>query len=765
MSKTRKAVIARMDKNAPKKSQHSNYWLDKSVWDDDDSTAVDNNVSRLQASDTDNMSRLFRLAAIRRGIANFVQIMTNKNVPVEFSSGTNSYTDGKTVVISADDDQTKFDPMVGLALHEASHVLLSDFEFLLQWSNLRNNVSTGWHPREFGGMTVQENGHSALEYIMPPSLVPLVANPTQENWATRTIRILDDIKDIMNILEDRRIDKFVYTTAAGYRPYYDALYNKYFYTEEIGKNLKYNPEWREPTVENYINRLLFAFHPDADPNALAGLPALVKMMDLPNIDRVGEIPKNEKGIPLWREVAELRKGTNTPKIYFEPEAGSAFNRTPVLWQEACNLYAYILKFAALNAERKEQQNVTGTAAPTDMVKDSTKDLPNLDGMPSEPKEMEPTEPQTNSKGKAGAFNEKKAKKEIEAARNIIKGTSKKKKLSASDTEAVKSIEQASADIVDIQGEGVPFGKCIVTRRITDTMIDQDWFIFGCSNRGKWWGQQIDPAISLGKRMGAILLQRLQVRNDPLVTKQTRLMQGGIDRRLLSQLGMDIESVFHKNRVDQHRPAMLHLTLDASGSMAGAKWFKVVTVAVALAMVGSKMRNVDTVISVRGGNDIPMVSILYDSRKDQFPTFLRYIRKIGPAGSTPEGLCFKATMDLILESANTHDVYFINFSDGEPSFSYTKTGIMGKRTDDYYSNSFGYYGEVATTHTRKQIQNLRDHGVKVLSYFISERPLNLNYTIGPSMFRAMYGESASFVDVNNATEVVRTLNKLLLARGA
>jgi uncharacterized protein (DUF58 family) len=227
----------------------------------------------------------------------------------------------------------------------------------------------------------------------------------------------------------------------------------------------------------------------------------------------------------------------------------------------------------------------------------------------------------------------------------------------------------------------------------------------------------------------------------------------LDRRLLAQLGMEITSVFQKSRVDTHKPVVLHLSLDASGSMSGKKWHKVVTVATAVAYLSSKIQNVDAVISLRGGNDMPMVAILFDSRKDVFPTFVNTIQELAPAGGTPEGLCFKATLDLVLENATSHDVYFINFSDGEPAFSW-----YDKATSSYTN----YSGEFAATHTRTQIRTMRDAGVKVLSYFITDTDY-----VNPGakrLFSTMYGESASFVNVQNAGEVLRTLNKLLLNRG-
>jgi hypothetical protein len=397
-------------------------------------------------------------------------------------------------------------------------------------------------------------------------------------------------------------------------------------------------------------------------------------------------------------------------------------------------------------------------------------LPDLDGAPGMG-DMEPVPVEKDTKGKGskqvevdGKFNEKAARKELETAKKVLEGDIKKKKLSKADAEAVTAWEEADATMVDITGEGVPFGKCMVTRKMTDELMRQDWFIF----KRYGWDRNLnddrsDASIAAGKRMGQILVHRLQVRNDPMITKQTRLPQGGLDRRLLAQLGMDITSVFQKSRTDIHKPAMLHLTLDASGSMSGRKWDKVRSVAVALAYVGSKLRNVDTVVSIRGGNEMPIVSVVYDSRRDQLSRFLRYMRVLDPAGATPEGLCFKATLDLIMECKDTHDVYFINFSDGEPSFGYsekTAAGKKGSRRKSYGGAYFSYTGETAAKHTKMMVQQLRDSGIKVLSYFISEG----SYIPAYSTFKSMYGEDSVSVNVQNATEVLRTLNSRLLVRG-
>jgi hypothetical protein len=755
MSKSKSTKALTMSKHT-----HSSYWLDRDLFVDDVDT-LDSKDSII--AEGPNLMKMVRLAAIRRAVSNFVQILVGKQIPVQYSSGKDSYTDGQTIVISADENPDTFDPTVGLALHEASHVLLSDFTFLKTLTKFQNSEVPYAVPAGNYGMTQRwevldkerkmfvTRDTNVLSKMLLPELFAQLPIAGEDMYAPRVNKMLNDLKVLMNILEDRRIDKYVYTNAAGYRPYYDALYAKYFYTEDQANNLRYNPEWRDLTVDNYVNRLLLAFHPAADPNALPGLKELIALMDIKSIERVGHVP------------SMMMNGAETPLYYNSVK----YEDMPQLWKDACVLYAHILTFVKDGQDTSNQQKETATG---DAIEEGeggegegegdgeagegeASDMPNMDMG-----KMVPTPVEAGPKGKAGKFSATKANKELDAMKKIMNNEAKKKKITAAEASTIASMEQAAAEIVDITGDGVPFGHCMVTRKLTDSIVNADWFIFG---RAYGWGNANATAIAAGRRMGAILEHRLQVRNDPMFTKQTRLPQGGLDRRLLAQLGMDITSVFQKSRVDQHRPAMLHLTIDASGSMSGNKWSRCITVAVALAYVGSKIRNIDTVVSIRGGQDMPMVAILFDSRRDQFPTFIKNMTKVMPAGATPEGLCFKATMDLVLESANTHDVYFINFSDGEPAFDYTRRKAMDKSGVNQY---FSYGGELAITHTRKMVKMIKDRGVKVLSYFISEDG-NYYADITFERFRKMYGEDAVKVNISNATEVVRTVNKLLLSRGA
>ena len=90
---------------------------------------------------------LVALAGYRRAISNFVTIVTGESdIKVNFNSNDQSYTDGKTVTIGARLDDKLFDPSVGLALHEGSHIKLSDFDFL---KNLEYEVPQEYFDRGF----------------------------------------------------------------------------------------------------------------------------------------------------------------------------------------------------------------------------------------------------------------------------------------------------------------------------------------------------------------------------------------------------------------------------------------------------------------------------------------------------------------------------------------------------------------------------------------------------------------------------------------
>ena len=108
---------------------NSSYWLQD--WEDDD--IVIDSMTEIEKKSND----IYKLASAKRAISNFVNIVTNDSIPVVFSQRGDSYTDGKSVVIGASVVEPKdFDVAVGLALHEGSHIKLSNFQLLSDLYNL-----------------------------------------------------------------------------------------------------------------------------------------------------------------------------------------------------------------------------------------------------------------------------------------------------------------------------------------------------------------------------------------------------------------------------------------------------------------------------------------------------------------------------------------------------------------------------------------------------------------------------------------------------
>ena len=107
----------------------SKFWLDDNF--DTNFTSWDDSGTRKR-----KVIDYTKLASTQRAISNFVNIVTGKQIPVRFQSSDSSYTDGKTVTIGTKLEGNNFDPAVGLALHEGSHIAFTDFDILKNCNQL-----------------------------------------------------------------------------------------------------------------------------------------------------------------------------------------------------------------------------------------------------------------------------------------------------------------------------------------------------------------------------------------------------------------------------------------------------------------------------------------------------------------------------------------------------------------------------------------------------------------------------------------------------
>ena len=201
--------------------------------------------------------RMMRLSSIRKGVANFVRVLTDRIIPVKFSSGSQSKTDGRNIVIiSAETDPEYFDVMVGVAIHEAAHVVRSQplFDFL---------------------EVLQSN---------PDNIIPVEVYDRGKELGRSKKDVRDDLHHMINFLEDRKIDQWTYQKAPGYRPYIEARYEHHFYSPWIDKALT-SKKFRQPYIRCYELHIINMFSDKATPDALPGLRKIWEIINLRHIDR------------------------------------------------------------------------------------------------------------------------------------------------------------------------------------------------------------------------------------------------------------------------------------------------------------------------------------------------------------------------------------------------------------------------------------------------------------------------------------------------
>lgn len=712
------------------------------------------------------LEKVIRLAQAKRAISNFVRIITDRNIPVRYNTGDLSYTDGNSVVLTSKISNQNFDAVVGISLHEAAHIKLSDFTWF----------------KEF-----REN---------PPLFIPPEMLEKAGKIGLNSRGVQQNLFGLMNIIEDRRIDRWIYRTAPGYRPYYIAMYKEYWHSKEIDKMLL-SDLYRDLSLESYMNRITNISNDNFVPGALPDLDKIVNIIDLRNIERLN----NDE--PFNKRTRKLKIGKK-----MDPQIGMEritqyydISDLPKLFQVAHDVFSIILD-NILTIESTDSKNgdesgekTKGTGSGSgSSEKDSSDDelgddeeieidLDDSDEDNNEDsdddKDDELQDPQDedlqprgrpkverDENGKAKIKISKKAlKKALAKQKNFIEGNVRKIKISQRLAKEIDTIEQAQAKIQEV-GTTVSKGaraKCIVTQKLTMDIIQSDTFPYGIGSKGTDFRPEMEQAVLRGLARGKILAQKLSIRNDENSMKFIRQNAGKMERRLIPSLGYGAENVFSVTRHDKFRPINLHLTIDASGSMSGDKWYKSISTAAALCQAADLIRNIDVSVSIRSGEgDYAYISYIYDSRKDKISKVRNLWKYLHTAGSTPEGLAFEAIKDSLMKISNgQNDVYFINFSDGEPAFS---TGDYFYSRGRQQTGKFRimYSGDSAATHTKAQVQELRESGFKIISYFICDS----RYGVPDSskrLFQKMYGQDAEFIDVDSIPGLIRTLNKLFLAK--
>ena len=715
-------------KSYSSKYGNSSWWM--SDWETNDYTVV-------HTSKQDKSKNLYKMAAHRRAIANFVNIVTGKNIPVKFNSKGNSYTDGKSVVISSKvAEPNEFDPAVGLALHEGSHIKLSNFELL-------------------------SDMYKSIQKVVGPAKLKEWQDTANQKGVSD---IIYTIKDILNWVEDRRIDQFIFDGAPGYRDYYRAMYDKYFNDPAIDKGMT-STEMSEETLDSYMFRLINLHSKFSRPNALKGLNEITKIAKLSDINRL--------------------KSTDDALVV------------------ACDIFEVILTNIDANAQAEENKgkgngkgNGQGQGSPQagegeqeageDDIEVEIGEDGGSDGMGDDGEDFDEAagdnevaeegkgvvgkiKVMLGGKGKNGKPAEGKLsqrqleilKKKIQKQKEFLRGDVKKGSVSQTENKSLDTIDQSGTELKKV-GEELANGtvvtkgiECIVVKKMTQSLLESHDFPLASLRYNAKEGEhqcqsQCSTEVAEGIRLGTILGKKLQVRSESRETIFNRQLVGRMDKRMISSLGFGNEHVFYTKEVDAYKKANLHISVDASGSMGGTKWRKTMTNVVALAKAVDMISNLEIQISFRTtSGELPYIVVAYDSRVDKFIKVKTLFQYLQPGGTTPEGLAFEGVMKQMVGSTTDVDSYFLNISDGEPYF---------------HGRGYSYQGHFASKHTKKMVDKIEGMGIKVLSYFVSDYSGDVDASSGSGkVFKDCYGKAASYINVTNVNEVTRTMNGLFMAK--
>ena len=705
------AIIFKNDKQRSKVDHNHNYggfWLDKSL------TALDYEGR----SDASSVVKALKLRNYQKAIGNFVKILAQKDVPV-IVSGTDSYTDGETrVVIAGNVSDKNFDVTAGLALHEASHIKYTDFQVLKDYLD--------------AGSTFTQH-KNMLKF-------------TQHQMR---------VKNMLNWIEDRRIDTLVFKSCPGYKAYYHKLYDHYFRTKEIAKMLK-GKQFRTETYDNYEAHIINMMNTEFDRNALQVLPQVVALIDVNNISRLSNTAEAlEVAIAVVKLIEE-----NLEKIAEQEQDQQNQQQQP-----------------QGNQQGDDQEEGTG-AEGTDL-REEKEDGNESQGQGSQEEEQDDTEELSQSEMN-------KIAKALQEQKELLDGEVDKKPASKAVSKKVADLQNSETDFTTV-GEGRYKNDCVVYRLDKETnkiaqyyeMFKAKFAIFDqhdnneidysernelikerCAGisvlsrtlpaglkSGDWSRKNNTKQVAEGLQVGAILGRKLQTRRESRELVTNRLRTGKIDVKRIAHAGYGIENIFNQIHIDKYKNANIHLTIDASGSMSGDRWNNSIKMAMALGKAVDMIEGLSIQVSMRESenNDHPVVSMIYDSRINKL-NHLKMILEMYQCNSmTPEGLCLEAMLKkkMFVPNNAEMDSYLINICDGDPGLG-------------------NYGGPSAINHTKRQVKHINNElGIKHVGFFFGENDHYGSF----AKFQQMYGvaQSKAIADANNATQIAQHMNKELMSK--
>ena len=500
-------------------SPFSSFWSDND-WNSRRTEFIDIDEDAPKKRGVDHI----QLAQYRRAISNFVNIVTGRSdIPVKFQSRDSSYTDGKTVMIGSKIDEKNFDPVVGLALHEGSHIKLSNFDFLKQLeSSIPEEVYLDGEKVGFGRFDVR-----------------------------------DHVKNLLNYVEDRRIDWYVYSSSPGYKGYYQSMYDKYFHSKIIDKGIKSN-EYTDLDWDSYIFRILNLTNKT---RRLDVLPGLNKIYDLIfKGGKVKTLTSTEDAFNVALDVYRIILENVVPLPQVGDENKMMNNDLDAEIAQALN----DLDTENYHRERNGLDPLTPEEAGIDMPSQGD----------YQPEEFDPSGNPPDSDVELSDAQKKQLQNALNKQRDFNNGDNKKVgTLTKKDSAMVQTMEDAGVDKVtagsDIETRGsydynlgeytMMKNGCevIYVKKLTQSMIDNSLFPYLLRSGGYYFENSpewLTDGLSLGTKLG----RKLQVRGESRDLKWNRLDAGRIDKRLIAELGFGNSRVFSQTFTESYSDAFLHI---------------------------------------------------------------------------------------------------------------------------------------------------------------------------------------------------------------
>ncbi len=738
---------------------YSSFWLDRKTFEDASAES------------------LIAMADIQKAIGNFVKILTKKDIPVKYGQR-RSYTDGKSVTLASTKDKD-FDSTCGLALHEASHIVYTNFDT----TNLE---------------------HQFCENLHAPSNIHWSVFEHQKN-----------LHGLTNWLEDRRIDYLTKQAAPGYIGYYTAMYNKYFYLPSIGAFIKSKKCRRPSEFKDYDFHIVNFQHPESDLEALPGLRQIYNLMDIKHIGRLKstedvfnvtkvvyelilkyisialtnpkpkpapkKAPKNSKPTPSKSKAKTKKEKDNDSEGDDSEESGKGKKDSKDDKKES-------EKKGSGKSEKeddKETDESSNGSGPSDDKEPEENDDEEGDSEPSdEGKDDEGSETEPSDEDIANEIAkhneemkdledppmpkgmEKRLEKDLKDQQKFLEGNVDKSGVSKSTEQTLDLFKIGNAKLIICNAADKDSGitakyKVLLLEHIPAHMFikppkdeeghehsapmfeGSDYKMYQSFADG-YPNKDLGKAYTSGVQLGTLLGRKLKIRSDERSLQTNHQKGGKLDKRRITAAGIGEEDVFFTLQTAKYGKTHLHISVDGSGSMGGGyegcPFWNAMKMAVAVAKAASMTPNISVVVTLRTtvrfaqGNDYPAVVVIYDSRKEKMSklaAILPHLRAGGP--DTPEVLCYEAERTIIPQGRPTFDVHFMTLTDGGPNWSAVqningvKTKISldrsGDRGDCKYLSAKDYCSLDSTDLTRKEIKRFKDKSINLAAYYIS------NYVTG------------------------------------